>query len=197
MIASFQHDEDIISSTDLDVAYLQSFKWKDNRLMLICYWDFFLQEKVYEWIDGVIYGLQEGGHDWKETFCFRLCSEMEFKECLNMPTSSAEAETHAASEAVKLALHGNYVAEEIGLPVGEVVNINIDAGAALGFINNTASVGRMKHIDMRNGWVQQLRDQGKVKFQKVAGTENAADFFTKVLPIPAFEEAMSKMMPFK
>ena len=447
MIASFQHEEDIISSTDLDVAYLQSFKWKDNRLMLVCYWDFFLQEKVYEWIDGVIYGLQEGGHDWKETFCFRLCNEMGFKECLNMQstyyqpekkvtvaafvddplskskgqvslewyhstleelfdtkgrkvltpgsnidylsmtlalhdngdltldneikidkyldekgltdcnpakmpidrtilkmlgqnikdgkimcgdaadqigtglgeiqwlaqtthpvlapaasiyasvlnkrpvgsdeaikkvfrflkgikgrclikragnregfvwssdsdwgglyalidelrsrsgvygtydgfpvfwkscyqqcrgtefdpmspytddgsnsiisTSSAEAETHAASEALKLALHGNYVAEEIGLPVDSMVHINIDAGAALGFINNTASVGRMKHIDMRDGWVQQLRDHSKVKFHKIAGTDNDADFFTKVLPIPAFEKAMCKMMPFK
>ena len=55
----------------------------------------------------------------------------------------------------------------------------------------------MKHIDMRDGWVQQLRDHSKVKFHKIAGTDNDADFFTKVLPIPAFEKAMSKMMPFK
>ena len=30
---------DELSSTDFDTAFLQSFKWKDGKLVLICYWD--------------------------------------------------------------------------------------------------------------------------------------------------------------
>ena len=55
---------DEISSTDFDTAFLQSFKWKDGKLVLICYYDPFIKETVYEWIDGVIYGMQEGSRDW-------------------------------------------------------------------------------------------------------------------------------------
>ena len=46
---------DELSSTDFDTAFLQSFKWKDGKLVLICYYDPFTKETVYEWIDGVIY----------------------------------------------------------------------------------------------------------------------------------------------
>ena len=39
---------DELSSTDFDTAFLQSFKWKDGRLVLIVYSDPFTQPLVYE-----------------------------------------------------------------------------------------------------------------------------------------------------
>ena len=56
ILASYRHETEEMSSTDLDVAYLQAHKWA-NKLILICYWDMFKKEWIYEWIDGVIYGM--------------------------------------------------------------------------------------------------------------------------------------------
>ena len=109
-------------------------------------------------------------------------------------TSSAEAEVHAAADAVKEGLHLKYVADELGIPVSDKIRVGVDAGAAIGFINNTGSPARLKHINLRESWVRQLRDQSKVEFIKVLGTENPADFFTKIQPYPAFKEAEDKMM---
>jgi len=42
----------------------------------------------------------------------------------------------------------------------------------------------MKHIDMRQQWVQQLPNKDEICHAKVLGTENDADYFTKVHPRP-------------
>ena len=39
---------------------------------------------VYEWICGVIYGMQKGGAEWKNTLAYRLTTEMGFREVKNM-----------------------------------------------------------------------------------------------------------------
>ena len=109
-------------------------------------------------------------------------------------TSSAEAEIHAATDAVKEGLHLKYIAEELSIYVPNKIRVGVDAGAAIGFINNTGSPQRLKHIDLRLAWVNQLRDHSRVEFVKVIGTENPADFFTKIQGYPAFKEAEERMM---
>ena len=108
-------------------------------------------------------------------------------------TSSAEAEIHAATDAVKEGLHLKYIAEELSIYVPNKIRVGVDAGAAIGFINNTGSPQRLKHIDLRLAWVNQLRDHSRVEFVKVIGTENPADFFTKIQGYPAFKEAEERM----
>ena len=57
MLASCRIDEGHeVSSTDFDVAYLQSRPWL-NKLVLIVYKNPFTGEDVYEWLSGVIYGM--------------------------------------------------------------------------------------------------------------------------------------------
>ena len=109
-------------------------------------------------------------------------------------TSSGEAETHAAADAAKSALNIKHVCQEIDISVPEKVIIGIDAGAALGFINNTATIGRMKHIDLRKEWVRTLRDRSEIDFIKVDGEDNPADFFTKILTGPKFKQSQDRMM---
>ena len=56
----------------------------------------------------------------------------------------------------------------------------------------------MKYIDMRQQWVQQLRNKDEISYMKVAGTENDADYFTKVHPRPKhleFEARLMKRLP--
>ena len=74
------------------------------------------------------------------------------------------------------------------------IPIHIDAGAAMGFITNTATIGRMKHIDLRKEWVQTLRNKEELEFKRVLGTENTADFFTKIQPASEVQKALNTMM---
>ena len=53
----------------------------------------------------------------------------------------------------------------------------------------------MKHVDLRNTWVRQMRDRDQVRFTKISGEANEADFMTKLLPGPAFKAWLNKMMP--
>lgn len=99
---------------------------------------------------------------WKTSWIKALC------------TSSAEAELYALSEAIKLALHVNYIGEELGIVMPSAPEIRVDASAALGFAEQSGNVGRMKHIDLRSSWVQDMRSNSTTKV-KVAGTENRAD----------------------
>ena len=111
--------------------------------------------------------------------------------------SSAESEIHAAADAAKESLHLKYIAEELGIPVPAEMPLGVDAGAALGFIRNTTSVGRQKHINLKMGWVKKLRQPYTIDFYKVMGTDNPADLFTKIQTSIAFkqcEETLIKKM---
>ena len=107
--------------------------------------------------------------------------------------SSGEAETYAAGDAAKLGIHFHNVGEEVGLKVSKPVKIYIDAQAAKGFIQNTGVIGRMKHIDLREAWLDILRSD-TVEFLRVPGEDNEADFFTKILQGPSFVKATSRLM---
>jgi hypothetical protein len=102
--------------------------------------------------------------------------------------SSAEAELFAASEAAKMGLHLQYVAEELfGLPATEVI-VYVDSSAAIAHATNTSSPGRMKHIDQRDNWLRLLKDTTRLRLEKIPGTVNPADFLTKLFGAAEFQE---------
>ena len=72
--------------------------------------------------------------------------------------------------------------------MGPIITLQVDATAAIGKIQGPRGGGKMKHIDMRSGWIQELRDTSKCLVEKIAGEENLADSFTKLLPLGAFKE---------
>lgn len=127
---------------------------------------------------------------WKSSS--QKCKNTEYCEDL-VATSSGEAEVYAASDAAKLGLHLKHMCEELGIPVEEKVKIHIDAGAAMGFINNTAAIGRMKHIDLRAAWIGTLRDKS-IEFIRIPGEDNRADFYTKIHTGPKVKEVLERSM---
>ena len=136
--------------------------------------------------------------DWKSGF--QQCKGTEYNPELAtqytedlIATSSAESEVYAAADSSKLALHLMYVCEEMQIPIEDAVPIQVDAGAAMGFIHNTATVGRMKHIDLRESWIDIMRSK-KLKYSRVAGTDNPADFFTKIIVGPNLRKVESELM---
>ena len=72
------------------------------------------------------------------------------------------------------------MAKELQLNVPHPFVVYIDASAAIGFIENTGGGGKMKHLNIKEGWIQLLRDRGIAEYGKIEGTLNLADFFTKL-----------------
>ena len=108
-------------------------------------------------------------------------------------TSSGNAELIAASGPTTRALHLSYIAEELGLPIERPIQVGLDANAALGFLDNTGSSGRMKHLDIREDWIQQARDRTIVEFHKEPTEEIDSDFFTKLHDKTAFDTKYARL----
>ena len=128
---------------------------------------------------------------------YQKCKGTAYTEELSdyqIATSSAEAELHAAADTLKLALQVKHIAQELNLPVSDTIPMQVDATAAIGKIQGPRGGGKMKHIDLRNAWIQQLRNNKIVDIIKVPGSRNGADFFTKLLPRTEFCKHEAKLM---
>jgi hypothetical protein len=110
--------------------------------------------------------------------------------------SSAEAEVYALAEAFKIALHLKWICQELSIPVADTVPVHCDATAAIAFANNLGgtSQSKLKHIDLRRAFVEQLRDASEAEIVKILGTVNPANFFTKVLSAAEFKREGEKLM---
>mgnify|MGYP001295664004 FL=1 len=113
-------------------------------------------------------------------------------DAYEVATSSAGAELHAAADSLKLGMHIHHVAKELNLPVSDTIIMKVDSTAAIGKIQGPRGSGKMKHLDLRDAWIQRLRNKKIVDIVKVLGTENGADFFTKLVSRADFckEEAI-------
>ena len=110
--------------------------------------------------------------------------------------SSAEAEVYALGEAAKIAVHLKWICQELHIDVARQVTIRCDATAAMSFASNLggASQSKPKHIDLRRGFVEQLRDTSEIEIVKILGTVNPANFFTKVLSASEFKREGDPLM---
>jgi hypothetical protein len=94
--------------------------------------------------------------------------------------SSAEAEFYAMIEAVIRAKGVLNVMREIGFTVAEHVQLFTDSSAAKSFVSRKG-LGKMKHLEIRDLWLQREVGLGEVIVNKVAGPRNPADLMTKFL----------------
>ena len=92
--------------------------------------------------------------------------------------SSAEAELIAAVRGAAEGLAVSSISSDLGRPCG--LRIHLDSSAAMGICKRTG-VGKVRHLDTRLLWIQDLVRDGRVTVCKVAGTENPADLLTKHL----------------
>ena len=97
--------------------------------------------------------------------------------------SSAEAELYAMVEAVTRSKGLCSLARELGFTsLGNVIKLATDSAAARSFVNRRG-LGRMRHLDIRDMWLQKEVLDGAVVVDKVSGTANPADLMTKVLSL--------------
>ena len=58
------------------------------------------------------------------------------------------------------------------------VRVWVDSSAAKA-IAERSGLGKVRHMDVRFMWLQEVRRQGKVKVAKIKGEDNPADIMTK------------------
>lgn len=109
--------------------------------------------------------------------------------------SSTEAEIYAGSSAISHFQHFKFIVEELGLEgFPTPFTLQIDNSAAERFMEDTKGNSRLKHIDVREAWVKEMRDRGLVIPEHVGTDDNLADLFTKPLPAPKLRAHTQRIM---
>ena len=99
---------------------------------------------------------------------------------LHADVSSAASEIYAASVALSEFLHLSYVSDEMGWSIDLPLEIRVDNAAAIAFSGGNTRRSKLRHIDVRQQWVTQLRNADVCRLVKVDTKANLADPFTKM-----------------
>ena len=71
----------------------------------------------------------------------------------------------------------------MGIPVSWPFVVNCDSKQAISFQQDTCPKSKIRgSFDLREDWVEELRDQKIVQMSKIEGTKNCADIMTKCMP---------------
>lgn len=95
----------------------------------------------------------------------------------NVALSSGEAEYYGMVKGSSIALGIRSMLKEFG--VDARISVNTDANAAKG-IASRRGLGKMRHIEVHQLWVQDKVASGKIEIRKVDGKANIADGLTKL-----------------
>jgi hypothetical protein len=105
-------------------------------------------------------------------------------------TSSAEAEYYALATGAAETLAVVSLMQEIQIPVQGRLRCDSSAGRALAV---RCGFGRVKHIDVRLLWLQQVLEQRRLTLEPVTSRENPADVGTKPVSAGRLEELCRRL----
>ena len=104
--------------------------------------------------------------------------------------SSGEAELHGIAYGAAQGLGLQSLLKDMGWNVS--LRLHSDATAAIG-ICKRKGLGNIRHLATTDLWIQEQVRSGHIKLEKVLGTENPADVFTKYVDRATMQKAMSKL----
>ena len=97
--------------------------------------------------------------------------------------SSAEAEFYAMVEGVTRAKGLLSLAWDLGFSgLTNVIQLGTDSNAAKSFVNRRG-LGKMRHLEVRDLWLQKEVADDKLKVYQVDGSDNPAGLMTKFLKL--------------
>jgi hypothetical protein len=119
----------------------------------------------------------------------------DFKE-EHVATSSAEAEIYSLALFTNEILSLSYAVEEAGFKFPKPAVVQVDNQAAIAFSRKSDTGGRSKlrHIDLRQNWVNLLRESGLVACVHVSTVSNLSDLLTKALDTSTFRRLRDQLM---
>ena len=104
--------------------------------------------------------------------------------------SSAESELCAAVKTAQKGWGPRASRRTWGISCG--LNLHLDASATMCLVNRRG-LGKAKHVDMQNLWIQEASKSGRFTTRKVGTNVNPADLMTKPLATPKIEQLMGIM----
>ena len=104
--------------------------------------------------------------------------------------SSGEAELHGIAKGFSHALGLRSIAHDLGFDFQ--LRVHSDAAAAIG-IARRRGLGRIRHLDVEDLWIQDQVKRKTVELVKVHGPENPADALTKHLDRATLERHMRRI----
>ena len=129
-------------------------------------------------------------------YCVKLEGTPVIVKCASqkiMTLSVTEAELFAAVQCVQDMLYtARKILESIELKVLLPMVLHVDNKGAVDLINSWSVGGRTRHIETRQWFLRELKEQGIVKVKWIKGDDNEADLFTKNLPKPVFDKHAKK-----
>ena len=102
--------------------------------------------------------------------------------------STAEAETNAAVEAVKVLSHLRLFLHELGAKQTHPTTVYEDNNAVMSLVDKGESNKRTRHFLIKFHYLVEKKKMGLFKLTKVATTHQLADVFTKPLAKDAFRK---------
>ena len=100
--------------------------------------------------------------------------------------SSAEAEFHAMVEGATRSIGFQSMAGELGVKMD--ITIFTDSSAAKSFASQRG-LKRIRHLEVKALWIQEEICRGRIRVEKVLGTENPANICTKFLGCQELRDA--------
>ena len=104
--------------------------------------------------------------------------------------SSGETELHGIAQGAAQAFGLQSLMRDIGWDVK--VRVHSDATAAIG-IARRKGLGKIRHLDTTDLWIQDQVRSRKISLEKVLGTDNPADILTKYVDKDTLNRALPKM----
>ena len=107
--------------------------------------------------------------------------------------SSAEAELYGMIEGVTRARGLVTLASELGFTgLKGTIQLGTDSSAAKSFVCRRG-LGRMKHLQIRDLWLQKEVAEGRLVVFKTPGADNPADLMTKILGADVIRRRLEAM----
>ena len=108
--------------------------------------------------------------------------------------SVTEAESAAGVMVGQDMLYVYRLVLSLGLSVELPMVLELDNQGAVDLANNWSVGGRTRHVDVRNHFLRELKDEGLIVVKWIPGEENEADIFTKNTAAPIFERHIPKLV---
>ena len=104
--------------------------------------------------------------------------------------SSGEAELHGIAQGAAQAIGMQSLMRDLDWHVG--ITLHSDATAAIG-IARRKGLGKKRHLDTTDLWIQDQVRSKRISLEKVLGTENMADILTKYVDKTTLDNALPRM----
>ena len=121
------------------------------------------------------------------TWLFGCCVTYRSKMMPIIALSVTEAELYAAVLCAQDMLFIMRLLFSLGLDVQLPMILEVDNKGAVDFINGWSVSGRTRHIEVKQYFLRELKEQGIIKIIWRSGDEMTSDIFTKNLPPSLFE----------